>query len=181
MQCYIKLYVTFKRGHQEGNFKCIDIFNLTSRRLKKTTNLRQPRLSKKPVMVYRGRGKVGGFFTWFLGGDGGGSVAANWVYKGAKENWRGINHNTTKPWGGRGGETKSFEPPPLPQSKSWWLTMTGRKVIIFLMKKQLPSLFYGDFKQRSCVHQYGYTMGMAAALRGEECVSLGRDIQQLLL
>ena len=80
-----------------------------------------------------------------------------------------------------GGETKSFEPPPLPQSKSWWLTMTGRKVIIFLMKKQLPSLFYGDFKQRSCVHQYGYTMGMAAALRGEECVSLGRDIQQLLL
>ena len=74
MQCYIKLYVTFKRGHQEGNFKCIDIFNLTSRRLKKNTNLRQPRLSKKPVMVYRGRGKVGGFFTWFLGGG-----------------WRGIN------------------------------------------------------------------------------------------
>ena len=54
--------------------------------------------------------------------------------------------------------------------------MTGLKVIIFLMKKQLPSLFYGDFKQRSCVYQYGYTMGMTAALRGEECVSLGRDI-----
>ena len=69
MQCYIKLYVTFKRGHQEGNFKCIDIFNLTSRRLKKNTNLRQPRLSKKPVMVYRGRGRVGGFFHMvFRGG-----------------------------------------------------------------------------------------------------------------
>ena len=116
MQCYIKLYVTFKRGHQEGNFKCIDIFNLTSRRLKKTTNLRQPRLSKKPVMVYRGRGRVGGFFTWFLGGDGGGSVAANRVYKGAKENWRGINHNTTKPWGGGGGGNEILwtpSPPPI--------------------------------------------------------------------
>ena len=86
MQCYIKLYVTFKRGHQEGNFKCIDIFNLTSRRLKKTTNLRQPRLSKKPVMVYRGKGRVGGFFHMVFRGDGGGSVAANRVYKGAKEN-----------------------------------------------------------------------------------------------
>ena len=70
MQCYIKLYVTFKRGHQEGNFKCIDIFNLTSRRLKKNTNLRQPRLRKKPVMVYRGRGRVGGFFSHGFQGGG---------------------------------------------------------------------------------------------------------------
>ena len=65
-------------------------------------------------MVYRGRGRVGGFFTWFLGGGWRGINRCKQSIQGEQKKIDGELIIIRKSLGGVGGHQNPLNPPPPP-------------------------------------------------------------------